>query len=132
MWQSAGHSHGTALHIVSKNIHLKLHEIEMFCDCVPVVTYISRTRPQETGSKVFQHQPCLFHSGQNLLLHLFLPISHFIYSFRFWHLLQMTLQSTLCKDSPMPLPAACSTQALCSLLSPLQVSSRLQGGTAGD
>lgn len=72
----------------------KITLIEMLCDCVPVVTYVSRTRPQETGSKVFQHQPCLFDSRQNLLLHLVLPISHFIYSFRFWHLLQITLQST--------------------------------------
>lgn len=29
----------------------------------------------------------------------------------------------------MPLPAGCSTPALCSPLSPLQVSPRLQGGT---
>lgn len=67
--------------------------MEMLWDCVPVVTYISGTRSQQIRSKVFQHQPCLFDTGQHLLLHLVLPISNFIYSFCFWHLLQMTLHS---------------------------------------
>lgn len=49
--QSAGHSRGTALHIVSKNIHFKLYEIEMLWDCVPAVTYISGTRSRRPGAR---------------------------------------------------------------------------------
>lgn len=90
------------------------------------------TRPQASGSKVFQHLPYLFDIGQHLFLHLALPIFHFIYSFHLLHLLLPTLQSILRKDRPVAIPAGCSTLVLSSPHNLLKVSPRLQGGTAGD
>lgn len=96
--------------------------------CVLVVTYISGTRPQEVGSKVFQHLPCLFDIRHHLLSHLALPIFPFISSFHLLHLLLLTLQSALHKDCPAAIPGGCSTQVLHSPHSPLKVSPGLQGG----